>query len=71
MSISVLLLHLELEEMWKESGNGLHRISIPIHGIYQQLGHGRSTGLLFSYAFTGGDQRSAFNESKKKTARTM
>ena len=47
-----LLLHLELEDIWIGSGNGLHRINILIPAVYQQLGHDRSTGLLFSYAFT-------------------
>ena len=51
----VLILHLELEEMWIGSSKGLHRINIPIHAIYQQLGHDRSTGLLLSYTFTRGD----------------
>ena len=63
-----LILHLELEEVWIGSGNGLHRINIPIHAIYQQLGHDKSTGLTFSYAFTEGDQVSVFVEIKNKTA---
>ena len=62
-----LTLHLELKEIWIGSGNGLHRINIPIHAIYQQLGHDRSTGFTFSYAFTEGDQVSVFVKSKNKT----
>ena len=49
ITATALILHFELKEMWIASGNGLHRINIPIHASYQQLGHDKSTGLLFSY----------------------
>ena len=52
-----LILHLELGEMWIGFGDGFHRINIPIHTIYQQLGHDKSA---FSYAFTESDQASVF-----------
>ena len=44
-----VLLHLDLEKMWMGFGNRLNRINIPIHDIYQKLGHYRSAGLLFFY----------------------
>ena len=55
-----LILHLELGEIWIGSGNGFHRINIPIHAIYQQLGHDRSTRIASSYTFTESDQVSVF-----------
>ena len=55
-----LILHLELGEMWIGSGNGLLRINIPIHAIYQELRHDRSTGIASSYAFAESDQVSVF-----------
>lgn len=36
-----LLLPLELAEMGIGSSNGLYRINIPVHDIYQQLGNDR------------------------------
>ena len=44
-----VLLYLDLEKMWMGFGNRLNRINIPIHDIYQKLGHYRSAGLLFFY----------------------
>ena len=56
-----------LEELWIEFGFGLNKKWIPIHDLVSVLGS-KTTGILFSYAFTGCDAVSAFGGKGKVSA---
>ena len=59
---------LNLNELWIDFGSGQNQSYFPVHAICNSLGAEKSKVLLLFHAFTGFDQTSFFENSRKKIA---